>query len=178
MKKTGTPIWITDPKAYREKMGNLLGDADPIEVIAKTPDTVARTVSEHTPQQMRSRPFDGKWTPNEIVGHLVDAEWVFGFRMRFILSEDQPTILGMDQELWVSSQQHNEQEPAKLVESFHAMRRINLLLWKRMTPADLKRTGQHSERGPESLGVMLGMVAGHDLSHIDQIKRYLEAASQ
>lgn len=178
MTKKDTPTWITDPKAYREKMHNLLGGADPIEVIAKTPDTVAHIVSEQTPERMRTRPFDGKWTPNEIVGHLADAEWVFGFRMRLILSEDQPTILGMDQELWVSSQRHNEQEPAKLVESFCTLRRINLVLWKRMTPADLERTGQHSERGPESLGVMLGMVAGHDLSHVDQIKRYIEAAAQ
>ncbi len=176
MTKNDTPTWITDPKAYREKMDNLLGGADPIEVIAKTPDTVARIVRKHMPERMRTRPFDGKWTPNEIVGHLADAEWVFGFRMRLILSEDQPTILGMDQELWVSSQRHNEQEPAALVDSFRSLRRINVLLWKRMTPADLERTGQHSERGPESLGVMLGMVAGHDLSHIDQIKRYLEAA--
>lgn len=176
MTKNDTPTWITDPKAYREKLHDLLGGADPIDVIAKTPDTVARIVRKHMPERMRTRPFDGKWTPNEIVGHLADAEWVFGFRMRLILSEDQPTILGMDQELWVSSQRHNEQEPAALVDSFRSLRRINVPLWKRMTPADLERTGQHSERGPESLGVMLGMVAGHDLSHIDQIKRYLEAA--
>jgi hypothetical protein len=44
-----------------------------------------------------------------------------------------------------------------------------------MSPADLQRTGQHNERGPESLAVMLRMLAGHDLSHLDQIARYIRA---
>ena len=47
-----------------------------------------------------------------------------------------------------------------------------------MSAADLQRTGQHNERGPESLGVMLRMMAGHDLSHLEQFSRYLQAARQ
>jgi hypothetical protein len=33
--------------------------------------------------------------------------------------------------------------------------------------------GRHNERGAESLAVMLRMQAGHDLSHLNQIDRYL-----
>ena len=36
----------------------------------------------------------------------------------------------------------------------------------------------HDERGPESLDTMLRMYAAHDLHHIDQINRYLEAAKE
>jgi hypothetical protein len=39
----------------------------------------------------------------------------------------------------------------------------------------LKRTGEHNERGPESLDVMLRLLAGHDLSHLSQIARYVQA---
>lgn len=60
---------------------------------------------------------------------------------------------------------------------FQTMRQFNLMLWKRMSPEDLARTGQHNERGAESLGVMLRMMAGHDLSHLHQITRYLRAVS-
>jgi hypothetical protein len=58
---------------------------------------------------------------------------------------------------------------------FRTLRQYNLALWKSMSPADLQRTGQHNERGPESLAVMLRMLAGHDLSHLDQIARYIRA---
>jgi len=47
-----------------------------------------------------------------------------------------------------------------------------------MLPADVQRTGQHNERGPESLGVMLRMLAGHDLSHRDQLTQYVQAIRQ
>jgi hypothetical protein len=43
---------------------------------------------------------------------------------------------------------------------------------------DLKRTRQHNERGPESLMAMLRLLPGHDLSHLDQITRYIEAVRQ
>ena len=38
--------------------------------------------------------------------------------------------------------------------------------------------GLHAERGEEKLGFMLRMNAGHDLSHIDQIRRYIAALEQ
>jgi hypothetical protein len=167
---------ISNPQAYREKMYALLGDRDPLEVFAQTPSALADIVRTHSATVLRTRPFEGKWTPNEVIGHLIDSEWVCGYRVRLILCEDNPTILGMNQNLWVAGQRHNEREPSELAETFRMMRQFNLAVWKRMSPTDLKRTGQHNERGEESLGVMLRIYAGHDLSHLDQITRYIQAA--
>lgn len=75
----------------------------------------------------------------------------------------------------MAGQRHNEREPSELVEMFKTMRQFNLASWKQVSSGDLKRTGQHNERGPESLGLMLRMMAGHDLSHLDQISRYVRA---
>jgi len=161
--------------AYQQKLMRLLGDRDPISVMSGTADVLAKIVERHPAKVLRTRPFVGKWTPNEIIGHLSDSEWVYGFRIRLILCEESPTILGMDQDLWVAGQKHNDREPRDLVTMFRNLRAANLVLWKQMTPRDFVRTGMHNERGPESLGVMLRMNAGHDLSHIDQINRYVAA---
>jgi len=32
-------------------------------------------------------------TPNEVIGHLTDSEWVYGYRLRLILCEDDPASL-------------------------------------------------------------------------------------
>ena len=175
MTTTQAGLWVSDPQTYREKMFKLLGDRNPLEVLSQTASTLADIVRTHSTTVLRTRPFEGKWTPNEIIGHLVDSEWVYGYRLRLILCEDNPTILGMDQDLWVAGQRHNEREPSELAGIFRTMRQFNLALWKRMSPAELKRTGQHNERGPESLAVLLRMLAGHDLSHLDQITRYIQA---
>jgi len=164
--------------AYQQKMMGLLGNRDPLEVMSKTADVLATVVDKNSPEVMRTRPYPGKWTPNEIIGHLSDSEWVYGFRIRLILCEDTPVILGMDQDLWVAGQHHNEREPGDLLTMFRNLRAANLGLWKRMTSGDLMRVGKHNERGEESLGLMLKMNAGHDLSHIDQITRYLRAVHE
>lgn len=168
-------LWVSDPEAYRKKMEDLVGTHDPLDILTQTSETLSGIVGEHSADAMQTRPFPEKWTPNEIIGHLVDAEWVYGFRVRLVSCEDRPTILGMDQDLWVARLRHNERTPSELVEMFAAMRRFNLSVWKRLGPEDLQRVGQHNERGPESLGTMLLMCAGHDLIHLDQIRRYLAA---
>src|SRR5712692_5749068 len=162
-------------QAYREKMFNLVADQDPLEVLAQTASTLAAIVGKHSATVLRTRPFEGKWTPNEVIGHLTDSEWVYGYRLRLIISENDPAILGTKQDLWVAALRHNQREPSELVEIFRTLRLFNLALWKRTSPEDLKRTGQHNERGPESLDVMLRLMAGHDLSHLDQITRYIQA---
>jgi DinB superfamily len=167
--------WVSDPRAYRENLFKLLGERNPLEVLVQTASTLADIVRRHSAAVLRARPFEGKWTANEVIGHLTDSEWVYGYRLRLILCEDDPNLVGTNQDLWVARQGHNEREPSEHVEMFLAMREFNLALWKRLSPADLQRTGRHNERGAESLGVMLRMMAGHDLSHLGQIARCVQA---
>jgi hypothetical protein len=160
-------LWVSAPEAYREKLFNLMAGRDPMEVLGQTAPTLSDIVARYPTEVLRARPFEGKWTPNEIIGHLTDSEWVYGYRLRLILCEDDPAILGTKQDSWVTSLGHNEREPSELVEIFRTLRAFSLGVWRRMSPEDLKRSGQHNERGAESLDVMLRMLAGHDLSHLD-----------
>jgi len=162
-------------QTYRDKLSALIGDRKPLHVLAQTATALAGIVAQHSASLLRARPFEGKWTPNEIIGHLTDSEWVYGYRLRLIFSEDNPAILGTQQDSWVAALRHNEREPFDLVENFRVLRDLNLAVWKRIPSSDLDRTGQHNERGPESLGAMLRLLAGHDLSHLDQIARYIQA---
>ena len=172
-----TPL-VSAGQAYREKMFSLLGERNPLDVMAETASALAEIVSRHPAAVLRTRPFEGKWTPNEIIGHLTDSEWVYGYRLRLILCEDDPTIQGTKQDSWVAALQYNEREPSELLEIFRTLRKLNLDEWKRRSTADLERAGQHNERGTESLGVMLRLVAGHDLNHLGQINRYIQAVLQ
>ena len=165
----------TEWGAYFAGITALVGDLDRVQILSETADILDGIVAKHSAAHMKIRPFAGEWTPNEILGHLADTEWVFGYRIRAILCEDEPEILNMNDELWVSEQRHNEREPAALVKAFRHVREVNLSLWRRMTPPDLKRVGHHDRRGVESLDTTLTLQAGHDLSHIDQARRHLAA---
>jgi hypothetical protein len=49
-------------RAYREKMFNLLANRDPLEVLAQTASTLADILGKHSATELRTRPFEGKWT--------------------------------------------------------------------------------------------------------------------
>ncbi len=166
---------VSAPGTYRENLFNLLAGQDAIKVLGQTASTLADIVARHPAEVLRGRAIQGKWTPNEIIGHLTDSEWVYGYRLRLILCEDEPAILGYRQEAWVASLRHNQREPSEHVEIFRTLRMFNLSVWKRMSPEDLQRSGQHNERGAESLAVVLRLLAGHDLSHLHQISRHIQA---
>jgi hypothetical protein len=160
---------------YRENLLALVNDRDPIDGLSQTPSTLDDIVRRHSATVLRTRPFEGKWTPNEIIGHLVDGEWVAGYRLRLILSEEDAPVVGTRQDAWVLRQRHNDREPFEHAETFRRLRQFNVTVWRQLSPADLMRTGRHNERGTESLAVMLRMQAGHDLSHLNQIDRYVRA---
>jgi hypothetical protein len=152
-----------------------LGNQEPLEVLGRTADVLAGVARDNLGKRLQIRPIEGKWTPLEVMGHLCDCEWVYGYRARLILCEENPTILGMDQDLWVAGQRTNEREPMALAEGFRTLRTHNLRLWRGLTPQELERTGQHNERGAESLGLLRTLMAGHDLLHLDQLQRLLMA---
>jgi hypothetical protein len=161
--------------AYRKRVQGFLGDQDPLEVLGRTADLLAGIVRANDRKRLQVRPIEGKWTPCEVLGHLCDCEWVYGYRARLILCEPNPAILGMDQDGWVAGQRYNEREPIELAEEFRHLRKHNLRMWRGLTPQELQRTGQHNERGAESLDLVRTMLAGHDLLHLDQMKRLLMA---
>ena len=178
MKSVPKDLYSSDPDAYLAKIIVLVGERDRLYVLSENADALAEIVGSHSVEQMRTRPFEGEWTPNEIIGHLSDTEWVFAYRLRVILCEDEPEILGMNHDLWVSGQRHNEREPMELVEVFRRLREPNVALWKRVERAQLQRSGLRNERGREMLNKYLTGQAGHDLSRVDHIRRYLATVNR
>lgn len=171
-----TPFESGSDAAYQAKLLGVLGTRDWLDVLAQTPDALHNLIRDVPQAVLQSRPSADRWSPTEIIGHLVDSEWLFGYRVRLVLCEERPTILGMDQNAWVIGQGYARRDPFELAAQFAALRRCNLPQWRQIAPADLARVGLHKERGEESLELMLRMEAGHDLSHLDQLARYITAA--
>ena len=97
-------------------------------------------------------------------------------RGRLILSEDRPPIQGFDQDLWAERFRYDDASIEIALAQLRGLRAANLELWRRLSPAELGREMMHSERGPESLGHLLKLMAAHDLVHRRQIDRVLGAA--
>jgi hypothetical protein len=165
---------IAAPDAYRREILGWLGDDDPAVVASGTVERL-RGVIAAAGSRLRERPAPAEWSVVECLGHLADAEMVASARLRWILAEDEPDIVGYDQDRWVDNLRHRDDDPERLLALFGALRAANLRLWA-STPSEAKgRIGRHRERGPESYELVFRMLAGHDRFHVAQAERALEA---
>jgi DinB superfamily len=156
-------------RAYQQQLLALLGNDDPAEVQEATASAV-QSLLRDAGSDLHRRPSAGEWSVLELVGHLADAEMVMSGRFRWTISQDEPPLLGYDQDQWVARLRHNEAHPDELLAVFSALRAANLRLWRRSTPKDRDRVAMHAERGPESYGLMFRMLAGHDRFHLNQMR--------
>ena len=157
---------------YTSRMIGFLGDRPPLEVLAASPARLEELYKGLQRSGLDQSYEPGKWTAAELFAHLADVEMVLGFRMRQALAEPNHHIQVMDQDAW--ARPYKRQDPALAVKSFAALRAWNLSLIRLLTEEDLRRVVIHPERGEESLGIMVKLLAGHDLNHQAQLARIRE----
>src|SRR5262245_53540599 len=102
------------PETFQEYTARLLSLADghdPFEVLATTPDRIDRLIAGGRLEDLRRAPAPGKWSVAEIVSHLADAEIVFAYRTRMILSTPGTPIQAFNQDAWVKALRAAESDP-------------------------------------------------------------------
>ncbi len=166
-----SPDPIDDPKAYQTYLLALLGPDDPADVQERTAGTL-RTLVDRAGPDLRTRPEPSEWSVLQCLAHITDAEIVMSGRYRFVLAQDEPPLIGYDQDLWVDAL-HGDDDPEDLVRLFGALRPANVALWRAATQEQRARVGMHAERGPESFDLAFRMIAGHDRFHVAQAERAL-----
>jgi hypothetical protein len=163
--------------AYVRALLELLGERDPLEVMAELDGWLDRRLSGMPEVTLRRPEAPGKWSAADVVQHLADSDLVFGFRMRMILTEDRPAIQGYDQDRWVGTLRYQEVPLDDARGQLRALRSANLRVLRRLGPAEMERVGMHSERGPESLSHLTKLMGAHDLVHRRQIDRILNSGT-
>jgi uncharacterized damage-inducible protein DinB len=119
----------------------------------------------------------GKWSVGQVLRHLVDTEWVYGYRYRKAVGESGSAIVGYDQDRWAQGLRYADADPGETLEEIAALRGLNLRWLDRLSDEQLDRFGEHDERGRESVRHMIKLIGGHDLLHRNQITRILAAVS-
>ncbi|HUP88580.1 MAG TPA: DinB family protein [Longimicrobiales bacterium] len=158
---------------YTAAVLGLVEGRDAREVLRTSPAVVHKMISGADPSALAKPERDGKWSVRQVIAHLADSDVVLGWRLRQILSQDTPQIIGYDQDAWADRLHYADADPHLAVETYSALRRWNLRLLENASAEELKRYGVHSERGNESVAHMINMYAGHDILHQRQIERIL-----
>jgi hypothetical protein len=161
---------------YVRALLDVLGNREPLEVLNELVPWLAERTHGVEDAVLRRPEAPGKWSVVEVVQHLADSELVFGFRLRMILTEDRPALQGYDQDRWASGLGYRDVPLDLALWQLRGLRIPHLRIARSLSPEQLEREGMHSERGPESVGHLMKLMAAHDLVHRRQIERILAAA--
>lgn len=112
---------------------------------------------------------EGKWSIANVIAHLTDAELVTAVRIRTILCEDAPRLVGYSQEAWVDM--HDGESVAELLEQLWFHRRANASLIGRLPSESFERIGVHREYGTLTLRELVDRHVAHIEQHLAQIER-------
>lgn len=150
---------------YAEALGSL----DPLKALADTPKKIRAVVGKWPSKRWQKTYAPGKWSARRILIHLAQAELALTTRVRFAASQDGYVAQPYNQDEWLLLDDHADGPTA--LDAYLALRRLNLAMFKGMTPAQRTRRFTHPEYGELTPDWVAAQLAGHDIHHFKQIKQ-------
>jgi hypothetical protein len=115
----------------------------------------------------------GKWSVKELLGHIMDAERIFGYRALRISRKDKTPLAGFEENHYVKNGGFDKRSMTSLLDEFTALRRANIELFKSLDEKNLALRGT-ANGSPVSVRALAYIISGHTKHHISILKeRYI-----
>src|SRR5438477_9587652 len=124
---------------------DLLGSTDPLVALAATPDRIGALVRDWSDVRWSSSYAPGKWSGSQLVLHLAHDEIAWSDRIRYALSVPSFGIQTFNGADWIELE--SPTQPATALSAYLALRRLNLILYQRITPEQRSKPIAHPEYG-------------------------------
>jgi len=148
---------------------------DQLQALAGAPDALARSLATAEAADLMRPPAPGKWSAAAVLAHLAETEIALGWRLRMMLTADNPALASFDQDAWASVGDYPHRPAVRSLALFRLLREETVALFERLSPEQWQRTGVHSERGPLSVADLAAFMVYHDERHLAQLQRALAA---
>jgi uncharacterized damage-inducible protein DinB len=116
---------------------------------------------------LKAAPIPGKWSTQQVIIHLADAEAAFADRIKRIIAHDNPPLLSWDENRFVQRLHYDAQSVRDAVDLIALTRRQLTRIMRAVPATDLDRAGTHSERGRQTVRDVLGYAVPHLTHHLN-----------
>lgn len=134
------------------------------------PQQLRKAVAGMTAEQVRAHPVAGKWSALECVCHLVDFDPIIADRMKRVIAEEKPTLIGADENKFAARLAYDARDLDEELSILDGTRRQMARILKTLKPEDFARVGLHNERGPRTLEQLLTTAINHIPHHVKFIE--------
>lgn len=135
-----------------------------------------REALERVPEEARLwRPAPDEFSVHEAVCHCADSETNAAARIRYLVAEQEPVILGYDPDVWARVLDYANHPLETALGVIEAVRANTVPLLHRLPESAWAAAGRHTESGRYTAADWLAIYAAHLEEHTDQIERALIA---
>jgi uncharacterized damage-inducible protein DinB len=137
-----------------------------IDAYLAGPPALRAAVRGLSREQLVARPVAGKWSTLEVVCHLADFDPILADRMKRVIAEDRPQLLGADEQRFAAAlAYHHRDLEEELAVIEHTRAQLARIL-RTLPDEALQRVGTHDERGELSLERLLTIATNHLPHHV------------
>lgn len=148
-------------------------DGDVLTLLESSLEETLALLAGIAPDREPYRYAPGKWTVREVIGHVLDAERVFGYRAFHFARTDPAELPSMDQEVFARAAGADRRPLADLAAELEYVRRGHLALFRSFDAETWERTGVASGVGFRVRALPF-ILAGHEIHHRRiLVERYL-----
>jgi len=130
----------------------------------------AKAIEGLSKADLNSFPVAGMWSIQQVIVHLLDSDLVGADRMKRVISEPNPILYAYDENLWTKNLSYERLDPALACEIFRLNRLMMAAILRNLPDDAFKRTGNHTERGVESLEQLVNGYADHLAHHLKFVR--------
>ncbi len=133
-------------------------DGDPLTLLRQQPAELHRELARLTETQALMRYAPGKWTPKEMLQHMIDAERIFTYRALRFARGDEQSLPGFDENYFATNSEANRRSVSNLLIA-------TIALFSSFNSGQLDRLGS-ANGAPTSVRALLFITAGHERHHL------------
>ena len=141
-------------------------DRSLIEQYAAGADAPRKGIEGLTRAELNATPVPGTWSIQQIVTHLLDSDLIASHRMKRIIAEENPLIIGYNETRFAEKLYYPEMDAGLVCDLFALNRRLTADILRRLPVEAFERSGVHNERGRVTLADMVKMYVDHVPHHM------------
>ena len=131
--------------------------------------TLKQAVRGMSREQLLARPVPGKLSTLEVVCHLADFEPILADRMKRVLAEDRPPLIGADENRFAQTLAYHDRDLEEELTLVEQTRGQMARILRTKGDEVLTRVGVHNQAGPRTLEQLLRGATNHIPHHVQFI---------
>ncbi len=136
---------------------------------------LAGAVEGLSAEQLDAVPIANMWSIRQIIRHMHDSDPLGSFRMKLVLTEDEPVLPLYDHDSFARELFYTTLPVDTALDTFRTNRLTTTEILRRLPESAFDRVGLHPERGRMTLTDLVELYAWHVDHHLKFIRKKREA---